>query len=109
MITLINKQKRMRVFNLDHPQFANCATTMNMTVVEEARDGRRLPRRIRKHVCGSLTLLAGEKRHGFPDQILKVPQIERAIKEGTLAFLKVSEVKPTTTATTETKRRSRRR
>lgn len=109
MVTLINKEKRMRVFNLDHPTFADRATIMNMIVVEEARDGRRLPRRIRKSVCGSLTLLPKEKKHGLPDQIIKVPQIDRAIKEGSLAFLKVSEVQPTTTATTKPTRRSRKR
>jgi len=97
MITLINKQKRMRVFNLDHPTFDDCSSMMPLVVIEESRDGQRLPRRIRKKVCGSLTLTAGEKRHGFPDQIVKVPQIEQAIRAGTLQALKVGEVKPAAT------------
>ena len=108
-VTLINKQRRMRVFNLDHPSFDDSARQMTVNVMEEARDGGRYPRRVRKRVCGSLTLLAREKRHNLPDQIVKVPQIAKAIDEGTLSFLVVREEKPATTATTEPKWRSRKR
>jgi hypothetical protein len=110
-VTLINHQKRMRVFNLDHPSFDREATQIVVNVIEEARDGGRYPRRVRKRVCGSITLRAKEKRHNLPDQIIKVPQIEQAIKDGTLSYLVVRESaeKPMATATTETKRRSRKR
>jgi len=108
--TLINKKKRKRTFILDHPFFDDQGRTMNMVVSHQTRDGRLMPKRIRKRVPGSMTLLAGEKRHGLPDQIIKVPQIAKAIREKTLVFLRVREetataaaksVRATTTTTTK--------
>lgn len=104
-VTLINKQNRMRVFNLDHPSFDSEARHMTVHVVEEGRDGGRYPRRVRKRVCGSLTLLAKEKKHNLPDQVIKVPQVAKAIDDGTLSYL-VVKIEPKksamTKATTET-------
>ena len=118
-VTLINKQNRMRVFNLDHPSFDSEASDVTVHVVEEGRDGGRYPRRVRRRLCGSLTLLAKEKRHNLPDQVIKVPQIAKAIEDRTLSYLVVkiepaAEQKPaaevsqrqTATVATETKRRS---
>ena len=112
--TLINKQKRKRTFILDHPSFASQGRAMNMTMTQTTRDGRKLPKRVKKWVPGSMTLLAGEKRHGLPDQIIKVPQIAKALAEKTLVFLRVKEDSAktdvaTTATTTKAKEKKPRR
>ncbi len=103
-ITLINKLKRKQTFLLDSPAFAHEQRTMAVTVIEEARDGNRYPRRVQKKVPGAFTLLAGETRHGLPDQIVAVPGIKKAIDSGTVKFLKVN-IEATTTTTKTTKRK----
>lgn len=92
MVTLTNKSGRMRVYNLDHPFFRTKkwgARRMNVTVIEEAKDGHRRPRILKRSMPGSLTLLAGESREGLPDQICAVAAIKKDIKAKRLVATKV--------------------
>lgn len=96
MVTLENKTRMMKVYNLDHPSFRTKqwgAKRTVITVFEEHRDGRRLPRQVRRNLPGSITLRAGEKRSGLPDQIQAVPSIRKAIKNKVLGCTK-DEAKP---------------
>lgn len=75
-ITLINKTRRMRVYNLSHDSYCQalgqCACT-------------RLPTRNTMYVCASLTLPANARVSGIQEAALQVPEIARDIKVGSLA------------------------
>lgn len=116
MVTLINNTRKMRVYNLDHASFRTKqwgAKRTVITVFEEHRDGRRLPRQLHRSLPGSLTLRAGEKREGLPAQIQAVPSIRKAIKQGFLsvkketpkAAAKTNAEAPAAAAATKTKNR----
>lgn len=111
MVTLINKSKRMKVYNLDTPEMV-AAHGKKKTVhkLELGRDGGRYPMRVQKVIAGSLTLCAGEKISRFPgtetplpDSIMKIPAIAADIKKGHLRCIAVSESKPAKKATAENK------
>ena len=91
MVTLINKTRKIKVFNLDHPFFRSKkwgARRMTVVVIEEHKDGNRYPRELRRNIIGSLTLRAGEERKGLPAQIQAVPEIRKAIRKGLIAVVK---------------------
>ena len=91
MVTLVNKTKKIKVFNLDTPFFRHKqwgATRVTSIAFEEHRDGRRLPREVHRSLPGSITLLAGESRKDLPDQIQAVPAIRKAISRGYLDVVK---------------------
>ena len=51
MVTLINKTRKLKVFNLDHPFFRSKkwgAKRLNVVVIEEHKDGSRYPREVRR-------------------------------------------------------------
>lgn len=97
-VILINKTNRMQIFNLDHPHpsIAVRRERKNMVIMEESRSGDRLPRRITKSICPSLTLLAGQRITKFsdgtplPDMIASVPSIKRAIDAKVVRVVKVA-------------------
>jgi len=106
MVTLINKTRKMRTFNLDHPFFRSKkwgAKRLNVIVVEEHKDGSRYPREVRRNIVGSLTLLAGEERTGLPPQIAAVPEIRKAIRKGLIVVQKAEAEKVDAKATTTPK------
>ncbi len=91
MVTLVNKTRKIKVYNLDTPFFRHKqwgATRVTSTTFEEHRDGRRLPREVHRSLPGSITLLAGESRKDLPDQIQAVPAIRKAISRGYLSVVK---------------------
>lgn len=101
MVTLINKTRKIKVYNLAHPFFRSKkwgAKSTTIMVVEEHRDGTRHPRQLRRSITGSLTLLAGEKRTDLPDQIQAVPEIRKALKKGILVAVKQKAAEPAKTA-----------
>lgn len=92
-VTLINKQRRMQVFDLDHPTFRVAGWGYHkerMVLTQADRSGLVGPRVIEKWMPGSLRLLALESRAGLPDQILALPAIKRGVALGQLAYLKES-------------------
>ena len=102
MVTLINKTRKIKVFNLNHDYFRSKkwgAKRLTVVVVEEHKDGGRFPREVRRNIVGSLTLLAGERREGLPAQIQAVPEIRKAIRKGLIVVEKTS-AKPEAAAKT---------
>lgn len=96
MVTLVNKTRKIKVFNLDHPFFRSKkwgARRLTVVVIEEHKDGASYPREVRRNITGSLTLLAGEERTGLPAQIQAVPEIRKAIRKGLIEVKKTSEPK----------------
>jgi len=73
MVTLKNKQRRMRTFNLDAPFFVK-------------RHGETLYGRPE-----TLTLLALERREGVPDAVLACTEVKAAIGQGNLRVYKQAE------------------
>jgi len=101
MVTLINKTRKMKVFNLDHPFFRSKkwgAKRMTVVVIEEHKDGGSFPREVRRNITGSFTLLAGEKREGLPAQIQAVPEIRKAIRKGLITVVKEADANAKATA-----------
>lgn len=100
MVTLKNKQRRMRAFNLDSPFFVK-------------RHGETLYGRPE-----ALTLLSLERRENLPDAVLACTEIKAALDSDTLraypspepaGILKQSEDRPKPGVNTEPKRSARRR
>lgn len=97
MVTLTNTSGKIKVYNLDHPFFRSKkwgARRMNIVVIEEHKDGRRMPKTLKRSFPGSLTLRAGESRAGLPPQIQAVPAIRKDIRENRLS-VKPDEVEKT--------------
>ena len=89
-VTLTNKKKRIKVYNLDTPAFHSEAkfrpSKMKMLVMDQAKSGVRKQRRVEKSCCDSLTLLGGERRSGLPGHIVDVPAIRSDIARGHLSY-----------------------
>lgn len=91
MPTLHNRSKHYQVFNI--PCAPGCAggegklcQTIEQRFAVEAKDGTRGIEVTQKHLPGSVTLLAGEKKE-VPDFVAKAPDVKRAIDRGTLRLL----------------------
>lgn len=87
---VMNRTKKIQVFNLPcSPDCAGngpfCSSTEQRTI-EEAKDGTRGVRVVQKHIAGSFTFLAGEKK-AVPLQVLAAPDVKRAIDRGDLRLL----------------------
>ena len=97
-VLLINLQRRKQTFTLDTQYFQKDAVRMTVVVTEErGSDGARFPRRVRRSLPTSLTLLAGERRGGLPDQILGVPSIKKAVAAKKLRAVRAKEEAAATT------------
>jgi len=89
-ITLENRGRQMQVFNLPHELYCEkagrcgCVQETVTTWVEDTATGERSLRSTIKRIPASLTLLAREKQPGFHEAVLEVPEVQRAIKLGTV-------------------------
>ena len=113
-VILINKMNRIAVFNLDHPHpsIACRRKQIKMEIIEEHRNGDRLPRRTTKSICDSLTVLAKQRIAKFPDgtplpdAIVSVASIKRAIERKEIRVVKVAaDPKRAAVGATKNKRR----
>ncbi len=118
MVTLINTSGKIKVYNLDHPFFRTKkwgARRMNVQVIEEHKDGRRMPKTLKRSFPGVITLLAGESREGLPDQVQAVPAIRKdirdkrikVVKEGKAAHAKAKAAPAAPTSDKKTTRRGK--
>jgi hypothetical protein len=79
-VTLINKTRRMKIYNLPHETY--CKALGQCVCVS-------LPGRDKKAVCSSLTLPAGATVSGLSDAVLLVTTIAKDINAGVLQVKKV--------------------
>ena len=80
-VNLVNKTRRMKVFNLPHEIFCKSL-------------GKCQCKRSSKHpIPMSLTIPAGQSIDGLAEPVVQIPEIARAVKRGEL---EVKEVKPST-------------
>jgi hypothetical protein len=91
MPTLQNRTKQIQVFNVACPPGCTggpntLCTTVEQRFIEEANDGTRGVRVTEKHLPGSVTFLAGEKKE-VSASVVAAPVIKRAIDRGTLRLL----------------------
>ena len=91
MPTLKNRTKQIQVFNI--PCQPGCAggegklcSTVEQRFMTEAEDGTRGVRVTEKHLPGSVTFLAGEKKE-VPAFVAAAPDVKTAIDRGTLRLL----------------------
>jgi hypothetical protein len=91
MPTLSNRTKQIQVFNI--PCEPGCTggagklcSTVEQRFMVEARDGTRGVKVTEKHLPGSVTFLAGEKKD-VPASVAAAPDIKTAIDRGTLRLL----------------------
>lgn len=92
MPTIHNRSKQVQVFNLPCPKDCAGDTPHGCKIIEtqqmaETPDGTRGIRIAQKHITGSVTFLAGEKKE-VPDTVAESPHVKRALDRGTLRLLK---------------------
>lgn len=103
-VILVSKKRQMQVHNLDTRDMMRRARRIEITTIEEGRDGGHYPRRSKKRVPDSLTIPAMARVESFsdgrplPDSIVQVPSIARAIKRRELRVIRVQDAKPAKTA-----------
>lgn len=89
MVTLINREKRMQVFNLPAP--ADVEDTLSKTIeqrtIEEYEEGKKGVKVTEHRVPGSLTLLVGEKKVGLPDWVKTCPEVKAALDRGAIKLI----------------------
>lgn len=109
-ITIKNQTRRMQVYNLPHDIYCaatghcTCETVEVITVVENPITGDRSPRTVTKYLPASVTLLAGAHWPGQPGDVLRIPEIQRAVARGTLRVI----TKAAARAAAQAKRKPRR-
>lgn len=88
--TIVNVSKRRRLVSLDHPAFYRKRWGFRRQVVRtfehNPRTGAKGVRENRKPIAGVLTLRAGEKLVGLPDEIAAVPAVKRLKARGDLVL-----------------------
>lgn len=94
MITMRNRTKRMRTYNLTHEYFCvggacSCRKTSTQQAAT-APGGAQGYRTIAHRVPDVLTLIGGESRE-LPDAILRVPEIARDVASNILSAVTVAE------------------
>ncbi len=80
MVTIRNKTKSIKTYNL------TCAIALAGVAVEKDEKG--FERAASERV---LTILAGEKREGLPNEVLESPEVKAAISKGDLKVLSQDE------------------
>ena len=78
-VTLINKTRRMKTYNLPHDTY--CKALGECACIT-------LPGRDKRTVCSSVTLAAGAEVEGLQDAVLQVTKIAKDIKKGELQVKK---------------------
>lgn len=80
-IALKNTQRRMLAFNLPHESYCRALGACACRVVRRMDMPESVPGR---RVCASLTVLATATARDLPRAVLAVPEIARAVADGTL-------------------------
>jgi hypothetical protein len=78
-VCLKNTHGRLQVFVLTHEAYCKALGKCACSVVE-GRSARRIP--------GSLTLATGTETSELPDAVLAVPEVQRAVRDGSLLVVK---------------------
>lgn len=91
MVKLQNTTGRALDFNLSHDTYCqqgpcSCQTVHQPSVALDARHGTRAMRTLRRRLCASVTVLAGEYRE-LPDGIMRVPEVRAAVQRGDLRII----------------------
>jgi len=90
-VTLQNRSPRQRVFHLDHP---GASFLRRVAVVREhdPKSGKKTPRAFAARIPDTLTLNAfrseGDSISGLPDEVLRAPEIRKAIKRQAIVWSK---------------------
>jgi len=92
MVKLKNNSGRVWECNLPHASFCGCGpcscqTVRQPSIVHDPRTGNQATKELRRRVCASMTLLAGETRE-CGDNILRVPEVQAAVQRGELRVCK---------------------
>lgn len=89
MVTLINKEKHIQVFNLPAPAGVEdpFGSDIEVRTIEDMGDGHRGVKLGQQHIPGSITLLAGCKSDPLPDWVVSCPEVKAALDRGAIKLI----------------------
>lgn len=112
VVTLENREGLIQVFNLPHERYCaaidacTCRDQTVTTMVENPATGDRTTRTVTRRLPASVTLLAGDRWAGQPAEVLRIPEIQRAVERGALRVVTPRAEMATAAAKREHKRQA---